>query len=116
MGVAPVGICGNGPWQPAVWVPLQVAVLMTATEAGKPPLVLMAAYRVWVWSSTDIPNGARPALIVAARCPHPEWSVPLQVAPLITAIVRPSKPFPGMNSPGADAATVPAAGRPARLK
>src|SRR6516165_2045384 len=97
MGVAPVGMCGNGPWQP------EVAVVTTATEAGKPPLVLMAACRGWVWASTDIPNGARPALIVAARCPHPEWWLPLQVAPLITAIVRPSKPFPGMNSPVADA-------------
>src|SRR5215469_18702666 len=99
MGVAPVGICGNGPWQPAVWVPLQVAVLMTATEAGKPPLVLMAAYRVWVWSSTDIPNGARPALIVATGCPHPVWSAPLQVAPLITAIVVPLRSTGGLGSP-----------------
>src|SRR5690348_6405629 len=103
MGVAPVGMCGNGPAQPAVSVPLQVAVLMTATEAGKPPLVLIAAYRVWVSSSADIPKGARPALTVAARCPQPEWSVPLQVAPLITAMVRPSNPFPGMNSPVSDA-------------
>ena len=101
--MAPVGMCGNGPWQPAVWVPLHVAVLMTATEPGKWPLVLMAAYTVWVWSSTDSPNGASPALIVAAGCPHPEWSVPLQVAPLITAIVLPLKVIPGLGSPVADA-------------
>ena len=55
MGVAPVGMCGNGPWQPTVWVPLHVTVLMTATEAGKPPLVLMAAYRkpIWIWAPTS---------------------------------------------------------------
>src|SRR5215472_10232035 len=47
-GEMPVAAAGNGPPQPAVSVPLQVAVLMTDTVPGESPKALLVTYTVWV--------------------------------------------------------------------
>src|SRR5580692_1291609 len=93
-GELPVAAVGKGPRQPVVMVALQVAVLITDTVPGESPSALLTTYSVWVRSLTAAPYGPGLALMVAARCPQPEWSVPLQVAPLITATVSPLKPGP----------------------
>src|SRR5262249_5885147 len=93
-GEAPVAAVGKGPLHPVVTVPLQVALLITDTVPGESPLALLATYKVWVRSLTAAPKGPMPTLAVAERCPQPEWSVPLQVAPLITATVSPLKAAP----------------------
>src|SRR5260370_32196763 len=90
-GGRPAGVVGMRPAQPETRAPLQAALLMTETVPGVSPRVLFVTYTVWVWSLTATPRGASPTLTVAARCPQPEWLVPLQVAPLITATVWPLK-------------------------
>src|SRR6516225_6331746 len=78
-GAAPTAVAG-GVWaQPVVWVALQVAVLITKTV----PLWVSAAYRVWVASSTA-PTSAGAG--ISATGAHPDRSLVVQVAPLITSI------------------------------
>src|SRR5260370_39083095 len=103
-GDRPAGAVGMRPAQPKVWEPLQAAPLMTETVPGVSPRVLFVTYTVWVWSLTATPRGTSPTWTVAARCPQPEWLVPLQVAPLITATVWPLKV--GAPVPRAEAASV----------
>src|SRR5580700_3301626 len=86
-GELPVAAVGKGRWQPVVTVPLQVAVLITDTVPGESPPALLTTYTVWVRSFTVTPTGSGPTFAVAVSWPQPVWSVPLQVAPLITATV-----------------------------
>src|SRR5262249_17085750 len=66
-GELPVGAVGKRPWQAAVTVALQVAVLMIDTVPGESPWALMATYTVCVRSFTAIPVGLSPTVAVAAR-------------------------------------------------
>src|SRR6516165_9571212 len=73
---------------PEVSPALHVAALITETVS--PPRLL--TYRVWVLWFRAMASGARPVLIVAGVCPHPEASAALQAAALITDTV-PLPPF-----------------------
>jgi hypothetical protein len=80
-GLGPMVRVGADLAQPAVWVALQVSVLITLTvpEDGS------EAYKVWVAGSIAPTLAKGPAIGIFATGAHPDRSPGWQVAPLITS-------------------------------